>query len=272
MIKILEDSHCSYASFELLKDNPEFICLTSLRNNNGQPFEASSLGRSAGITGSRTARIMQVHSDKIIEIHSRCDLSPPAPEADGIIIMEPGLFGIVSTADCVPVVLVNAGARAAAIVHAGWKGTCAGITGKAAERLLTLTSGKPDDIRVFAGPCIHSCCYEVGTEVVTAFEKAGLNLEQIMTGRNLDLVRANLLQALDLGITDISSSGFCTACDNDLFYSYRRENTPHRVHTIAGFIPQGGRKHPCFPDTLKIHKIDPLMQKGTDRCRCRLIV
>lgn len=236
MIKILEDAHSSYASFEVLKDNPEFICLTSLRNNKGQPFEASSLERSAGSAGNRAARIRQVHSDKIIEIHSSGDLSSAPPEADGIIITEPGLLGIVSTADCVPVVLVNTRARATAIVHAGWKGTCAGITGKAAVRLLDLTAGDPGDIRAFAGPCIHSCCYEVGRDVINAFEKNGHDITRIVRGRNLDLVRANLLQALDLGITDISSSGFCTACDNDLFYSYRREKTPRRVHTIAGFI------------------------------------
>ncbi len=57
-----------------------------------------------------------------------------------------------------------------------------------------------------------------------------------MIGKNLDLVKANLLQASELGITDISSSGFCTACHPDLFYSYRRNKTADRMLTLAGFI------------------------------------
>jgi YfiH family protein len=186
-------------------------------------------------------KIKQVHSDMIREILPGENFQSRIVEADGIMITEPGIFGVIRTADCVPVILVHPESKTTAMVHAGWKGTCSRITRKAALRILELTSADPAEIKAFAGPCIHACCYEVGPEVITAFEKAGHDLEQIMIGKNLDLVKANLLQASELGITDISGSGFCTACHPDLFYSYRREKTGSRMLTLAGFIPQEGQ-------------------------------
>jgi len=237
MIEIFRNAPGCHVRFDLLREVPEFICLTTLSN---ESISAANQGLNiaTGIPENRIVRIRQVHSDKIVEVHSPGDLPASPPEADGIIITKPGVFGVVATADCVPVVLVNKKARATAVIHAGWKGTSAGITGKAAARLLALTSGNPAEVKAFAGPCIHSCCYEIGDEVIENLISRGHDPEQIMNGRNLDLVRANLLQAQDLGIEDISSSGFCTSCNPDLFYSYRRNHTGRRMLTVAGFIPQ----------------------------------
>ena len=236
MIRIIENSICRYMSFELLKGTTSFLCCTTLRLPGKPSASIPDFAESLGIPPAGIARIKQVHSDLIREVHSReKGISIPV-ESDGIILTEPGVFGVIRTADCVPVVLVHQESKTTAIVHAGWKGTCSRITRKAALRMLELTSGSPGEIKVFAGPCIHSCCYEVGTEVVNAFENAGHDLEQLMTGRNLDLVKANLSQAVELGITDISSSGFCTACNPDLFYSYRRDKTADRILTLAGFV------------------------------------
>ena len=222
--------------FELMEKDPSFLCLSSLRREDHPPAGISELQKSFMLPSEGIVRIKQVHSDMIREVHSReIGISFPV-EADGIILTEPGIFGVIRTADCVPVVLVHPKSKTTAIVHAGWKGTCSRITRKAALRMLELTSAAPGELKAFTAPCIHSCCYEVGTEVIEAFKNAGHDLEQIMIGKNLDLVKANLLQASELGIIDISSSGFCTACHPDLFYSYRREKTANRMLTLAGFI------------------------------------
>lgn len=236
MIRIIENTHCSYLSFEQAERDPSFFCLTTLRREYKSSSGISDLEKTLGIPSGKISRIRQVHSDLLQEIHPGEHFCGRVAEADGIIITEPGVFGVIRTADCVPVILSHPESKTTALVHAGWKGTCARITRKAALKILEITSGQPEDIKVFAGPCIHSCCYEVGTEVITAFEKEGHDLKKIMIGKNLDLVKANLLQAVELGITDISSSGFCTSCHPDLLYSYRKEKTADRMLTLAGFV------------------------------------
>ncbi len=223
-------------SFELFKGTTSFLCSTTLCLPGKPSASIHDLTESLGIPPAGIARIKQVHSDRIREVSSGEKGIGIPVESDGIILTEPGVFGLIRTADCVPVVLVHQASKTTAIVHAGWKGTCSRITRKAALRMMELTSGSPGEIKVFAGPCIHSCCYEVGTEVKKAFENAGHDLKQLMIGRNLDLVKANLLQVVELGISDISSSGFCTACNPDLFYSYRRNKTGDRMLTLAGFV------------------------------------
>jgi purine-nucleoside/S-methyl-5'-thioadenosine phosphorylase / adenosine deaminase len=236
MINIVENSHCKYLSFEFREKIPGFLCLTTLRKKENPPAKIIDLEKSLSLAPGRIAGIKQIHSDKILEIPPDGNPHKQMGEADGIILKAAGMSGIIRTADCVPVILVHPESKMTALIHAGWKGTCSGITRKAALRMLELTSGSPEELKVFAGPCIHSCCYEVGTEVAKAFAEAGHDLDLLMDGKNLDLVKANLSQAVDLGITDISSSGFCTACNPELFYSYRRDKTAGRMLTMAGFI------------------------------------
>jgi hypothetical protein len=65
------------------------------------------------------------------------------PEADALVTAEPGLAVGVVTADCVPVLLVDRRVRAAAAVHAGWRGGRRRTRGGArrARRPIQLASG-----------------------------------------------------------------------------------------------------------------------------------
>lgn len=237
MIKIINDPNCRHMDFELLEDDPSFICRTTLRHPGKEPAGLRDLALASGIPVCSVARIRQVHSDRIHECSPTESSGRETPEADGMIINGAGMFGVLRTADCVPVVIVNPGRKISALVHAGWKGTCSRITRQAAQRVLELSSGEPGDLHVFAGPCIHACCYEVGTEVISAFAGNGHDIERLVNGNMLDLVKANLGQAVELGITNISSSGFCTCCNSDLFYSYRKNRASERMLTLAGFLP-----------------------------------
>ncbi len=154
--------------FEMLESDPSLICCATLCRPGNPPAAIPDLAKSLGSPPDGITRIKQVHSDLIREVHSgENDISVPV-EADGIILTEPGIFGVIRTADCVPVILVHPESKTTAIVHAGWKGTCSRITRKAALRMLELTSAAPGEIKTLAGPCIHYCCYEVGTEVIEA--------------------------------------------------------------------------------------------------------
>ncbi len=120
--------------------------------------------------------------------------------------------------------------------HAGWRGTCGRIAAKGIQRFLEVSSAGPEDLRVGVGPCIRKCCYQVGSDVRDRYRSAGHDVENLLSGSHLDMVKANVSQLQELGVVQIEDSGLCTACRHDLFYSYRREGATGRIWTIAGFV------------------------------------
>jgi YfiH family protein len=161
----------------------------------------------------------QVHGTVVVE--GRPGLDPVA--ADAIVSARAGLLVGVVTADCVPVLLVHRTRRAAAAVHAGWRGAAAGVIEAAVRRL-----GAPaSELEAAIGPAICGRCYEVGPEVRAAFRartgettapawSAGAGREHV----DLRLAAELLLRAI--GVTDVATVGPCTACGGG-FCSYRRD-------------------------------------------------
>src|SRR5207249_327898 len=73
-------------------------------------------------------------------------------------------------ADCYPIVLWDPERSCAALVHAGWRGTVAGVAGAAVKALVAQYGSKPAHIRAGIGPGICGRCYEVGGEVAERFD------------------------------------------------------------------------------------------------------
>jgi copper oxidase (laccase) domain-containing protein len=71
------------------------------------------------------------------------------------------------------------------------------------------------------GPGIGACCYEVGEEVLEAFEGLG---PTVADGRMLDLVEVARRLLAESGVRDIETSGLCTSCNDELFFSHRRDS------------------------------------------------
>lgn len=142
-------------------------------------------------------------------------------EADGHVIAEPGMAGLVFVADCVPVAL--AGPDAAAILHCGWRGLAAGIVAEGAAAI-----GATD---AAVGPSIGPCCYEVGSEVLDAFSPLG---DGIAAGRMFDLHEVARRLLLEAGVERIELSGLCTSCEPELFFSHRRDRG--RTGRQAGLV------------------------------------
>jgi YfiH family protein len=132
------------------------------------------------------------------------------PEVDGHVISEPGLAALVFTADCLPVALSGPGG--AAMLHCGWRGLAAGIVASGVEAV-----GATD---AAIGPGVGPCCYEVGEEVLVAFSALG---EGIADGRMLDLPEVARRLLLAAGVERIQSAGLCTSCEEELFFSHRRD-------------------------------------------------
>jgi YfiH family protein len=132
------------------------------------------------------------------------------PEADGLVTTAAGLGVGVVTADCVPVLLVDRRARAAAAVHAGWRGAAGGVHEAAV-----------------AGPAIGGCCYEIGADVIAAFEgRTGSTtapaLSRVNGRHHLDLRTAVRLLLTAAGVRAVAILGPCTACGGN-YHSYRRD-------------------------------------------------
>lgn len=152
-------------------------------------------------------------------------------DVDAIITLTHGLAIGVRTADCQPVLIYAPDIRAVAAIHAGWRGTLAGITSKTISTLTRL-GASPEYMRAWLGPSVCGGCYEVSPDLVERFVEAGF--KSINSPDHLDLAAINAEQLHFAGISDILFSGHCTRHtmknDHHLYPSWRREpGTPLRL-------------------------------------------
>jgi YfiH family protein len=183
-------------------------------------FGSRHAGPPTGIVGATR----QVHGATLV----RCAPFPGPPAAgdcDGLIVEAAGLTVGVRTADCVPVLLAARSRPWAAAVHAGWRGTVAGIVERAVEAAFAdgIDAG---DLIAALGPSIGPCCYEVGEEVVARFHLRGWPVREGAQGRrSVDLRDANrrMLEASGVASAAIVECGPCTRCQNRDFHSFRAD-------------------------------------------------
>ena len=196
--------------------------------------------RSLGIGPSRVGLLEQVHSERVLVVTEPSQWRhwpQMLGRADGVITLVQGVVPVIRTADCIPVIAVVPKVRAVALFHAGWRGLRSRIVSGGLRLFMEAAGVAADQITVAIGPCIRGCCYEVGQEVFQAFEDSGFDSEAITDGRRLDLPEVARLQAEQAGVRAWIDPGICCACRNDLFYSYRKEQTSLRTWTFAGFMP-----------------------------------
>jgi polyphenol oxidase len=167
------------------------------------------------------------HGTRIAVVeHAREDCG----EADGMVTEQPGLLLSIATADCVPILLARADGRAVAALHAGWRGSLAGIVDRFAD-LLRERGDDPRNWLAALGPSAGPCCYEVGDEVIAQFcERYGMPRAMVAPrGRYLDLSSIVEQQVSQAGFAGISRSAECTICHREheaapfTFHSYRRD-------------------------------------------------
>jgi YfiH family protein len=133
----------------------------------------------------------------------------------------------VKYADCVPILLATPDGRAVAAVHAGWRGVVAGVVHAAVAHLTRRAD--PSQLLAAIGPSISLDNFEVGPEVLTAFERLfgphAPNRRHDNGKGHVDLRRSVRLQLLAARLTPdhIDETDRCTHCDAQEFYSHRRE-------------------------------------------------
>ena len=174
------------------------------------------------------AALRQVHSAACVLAAGRRGL---LGAGDALLENTPGSVVAVKTADCLPILLVDERRRAVAAVHAGWRGTVAGIARRAVEAMRAQFGSVAGDLHAAIGPGIGQCCYQVGPEVAAHFGLQGR--------AHVDLVGANRRQLIDAGVTPerIYASNLCTMCRPGEFHSFRRDKeAAGRLYSFAGIL------------------------------------
>jgi YfiH family protein len=202
------------------------------------------LAAAVGFDPARLFQTKQVHGRALV----LADGDPAqviGQEADAL-IAEPGSGNAVAVrvADCVPVLLADPHTGRVAAVHAGWRGVVADVVGAAVRHLARNRSGGRDTSSssreaggfiAAIGPCIGSCCFEVGADVGENIARS--TTSSVITRRDesrgkvyVDLRSAVRTQLRSLGLSDNSiddvpdrSRNGCTRCNAEQFYSYRRD-------------------------------------------------
>jgi YfiH family protein len=218
-------------SYEWSADN-EYLTLPGLADAGAfHCFGSRRLTSAANLAPVRAVvKIRQVHGCEVVHVTDR--IASEAPAGDALVTDCPGVLITVTTADCTPVLLLDPVRHAVAAIHAGWRGTVAGIVGKTVAAMVSLFGSDPKTLRAGIGPTIGPCCYEVGREVWEAAEqrfsyghRAVHHDTEKPDSAHLDLPGLNTLQLIEAGLlpAQIHSSGLCTSCGQDDFYSYRRD-------------------------------------------------
>jgi YfiH family protein len=191
--------------------------------------------------GVRLAR--QVHGDAVAVIRDTgAGKDAPVAGVDALATGLPDLTLLVLSADCTVILLVAPAQRAVAAIHAGWKGTVAGVAGSAVRAMTEAFQARPETLIAAVGPAIGPCCYEVDTPVISAVRHAfpgdagDLLAFTDSEHAQFDLWEANRRQLLRSGLRDeaISVAGLCTRCNAHQFYSQRGEGL--RTGRFGAFI------------------------------------
>ena len=188
------------------------------------------LGGALGFDPRDVVMTHQVHSDVVRRVgrENRGEglLRPVPGDFDGLVTDAPGVVLAVFSADCTPVLLFDPVRRAVGAVHAGWRGTAAGIVRNAVETMRAEFGCAPEEIRAAVGPCIGPCCFETGPEVPAAMIDAlGGDAEEFCrpVGEKyyVNLKELNRLWLTRCGVSAVDISPDCTHCQPDRFWSHR---------------------------------------------------
>lgn len=173
-----------------------------------------------GISENKIAKVNQVHGNNII-IAEKCG---NLGIGDGLITEACDIFLCGTFADCISILVFEPERQLVGLFHAGWKGVLKEIAVRGIENICKLYNVQPDNLLVGISPHIKQCCYVVKKDTAYLFnqkflkkidnEHWKLNIENTIIG-----------QLLDVGIKEknIETSDFCTSCNEDMFFSYRRD-------------------------------------------------
>lgn len=188
-------------------------------------------------------RVNQVHGAEVVDAAS---FDGASPDADGIWTRSPADVLVVRVADCAAVWFVDRRGGHTALAHAGWRGVAAGIIERSIGALAQ-AGADPAELRIFVGPHLGPCCFEVGPEVASAFadepgavrDASTLVVERRRSdSASLDLAAsiAHRAAVSGVGLGRVACSTACTRCRSDILHSYRRNGAGGPLMAAVGAV------------------------------------
>jgi YfiH family protein len=154
--------------------------------------------------------------------------------ADAAVTSCPGLVVAVHSADCATIALWSPEGLVGA-VHAGWRGLRAGVIAATAA---TMRANGASEILAFTGPSIGPECYEFhGPELDLMVSAFDASIVAVTSAGEIALdVRAAVSIELERnGVERVGGVDACTACCEDLYWSYRAR-VDHERHALLCWI------------------------------------
>jgi len=226
----------------------ELLCRGSLLNDaRGAP---SVILKRLGVEP-REDRVIapwQVHGTSVLE-GRRIWGFPQRPKADGIHLdsaFDPtgAVRGSLRFADCTPIVAASDFPRPwVLMLHSGFKGTLLRFFSVAWSGLRSFYGSlRPERTFVWLGPAVGACCYTrkmsdpLTLRALRTWDADAVFAQNGEAG--FDLLRAIEGQARDEGIPaeNIYTLKLCTACNSDIFYSYRAGDLDDRMILFAQIL------------------------------------
>lgn len=200
----------------------------ALRKNYRRFFAAIGLDETRAVLSQQTHT---ANIRRVTESDAGKGLTRPRDytDVDALITDVPGLPLTVFSADCGTVLLYDPVRQAVGAVHAGWRGCAAGIVAKTVQAMAEAYGSRPADLLAALGPCIGRCCFETDGDVPEVMEaalgpEAAAYMERRGAKFHVDLAGLNRLWLLRSGLLPehVETSGICTACHPELFWSHRK--------------------------------------------------
>lgn len=182
--------------------------------------------RALNLDGAALTTIGSVHGADVARVDSP---GGAVDDVDALVTDVKGVALFATYADCYPVVLWDPEKRVAGLVHAGWRGTEAGVAAEAVSFMEDEYGCR--HIRAGIGPGICGRCYEVGEDVASKFDARFVG--PAAGGKwLLDLAAANAAQLQAAGVKAVYDVGMCTK-ESYLFPSHRRHPDGTRFGAIV---------------------------------------
>lgn len=182
--------------------------------------------------GTNIVRITEAHLGAgVYDFESGID------ETDGLYTSLDGIVLATFYADCTPLYFMSPKHHLIGVAHSGWQGTVKGMMHTFLTHWIDDLAIAPQDIFIAVGPAISQSAYTVDFPVasqVQAFPHfdATETLTQLNdTHYKFDGQRFNVMMAEHLNIPshNILCTSYCTYCDDDLFFSFRKDGTTGRM-------------------------------------------
>ena len=165
----------------------------------------------------------QVHSNSVIQVDAGMN---DLVEADGSYTKEAGVVLSILVADCLPIFVCSCSGKEIAVIHAGWRGLVNGAIQQGIKRF------KEKELIAWIGPGIGPCHYEIDRSLQRRFPQEFMLESSNDEHWMLDLPGIATQQLMDAGVARISRSKFCTYCNPDSFYSFRRDGKTGRFAAL----------------------------------------